>query len=229
MSESSQLPLFHVVGFSGHRTVPDPAGVARAITAALESLQREAAGEWVALSSVADGSDQMFVTQARALGLSWHAILPLPKAEFQKDFKPADWTTVESLLGHAEHSRVITENGSRDDAYLDCGMETVNGSDVLLAVWDGQPARGKGGTADVVAYALSLGKPVLIVDSVTFAVRRENFENLKRDDHNLAKLNRLPPAAAGWGENPFHAPDPIFEFQKNATTPPAAAHRIFGG
>ncbi len=214
MSESSELPLFHVVGFSGHRSVDNPQGVARAIATALESLRREAPGEWLALSSVADGSDQIFVAQARSLGLSWHAILPLPKAEFQKDFSPADWSAVETMLTHAEHVRVITENGTRDDAYLDCGMETVNGADVLLAVWDGQPARGKGGTADVVAYAQALGKPVVVIDAVTLEIRRDNFDKLKREDQNLTNLNRLPDATAGWGENPFTAPAAIFAFQQ---------------
>lgn len=211
---ASQLPLFHVVGFSGHRTVADPAGVARVIGAELAALRRETAGEWVALSSVAAGSDQLFVTQARSLGLSWHAILPLPKAEFARDFSAAEWPVVESLLAQAEHTRVITENGSRDDAYLDCGMETVNGSDVLLAVWDGQPARGKGGTAEIVAYAQSLGKPVIVIDARTLEVRRENFDHLKRDDQNLANLNRLPAASGGWGANPFNAPEYIFAFQQ---------------
>jgi hypothetical protein len=222
MSESSELPLFHVVGFTGHRSVADPAGVARAITAALESLRAEAPGEWLALSSVADGSDQMFVAQARALGLSWHAILPLPKAEFQKDFTPADWSAVETMLTHAEHVRVITENGTREDAYLDCGMETVNGADVLLAVWDGQPARGKGGTADVVGYARSLGKPVVVIDAHTLEVRRDNFDKLDRTDQTLAKLNQLPAKSAGWGENPFKAPGHIFAFQQKCDF--AASH-----
>ena len=214
MSESSQLPRFHVVGFSGHRSVENPAGVAKAIASALESLRQEAAGEWVALSSVADGSDQMFVAQARALGFSWHAILPLPRAEFQKDFSPADWSAVETMLRHAEHVREITENGTREDAYLDCGLETVNDADVLIAVWDGKPARGKGGTAQVVGYAQSLGKPVIVIDAYTLEIQRTHFDRLKRDDESLANLNRLPDATAGWGHNPFNAPANIFAFQQ---------------
>jgi hypothetical protein len=35
--------------------------------------------------------------------------------------------------------------------------------DELIAVWDGQPARGFGGTADVVAYAERTGVPVRIL------------------------------------------------------------------
>jgi hypothetical protein len=218
----SALPLFHVVGFSGHRQLADADAVAQAVTGALQSLQQEARGEWVALSSVATGSDQLFVAQARAHGLSWHAILPLPKAEFARDFSPDEWQTVEQTLAQAEHVRVITENGTREDAYLDCGMETVNGSDVLLAVWDGEPARGKGGTADVVEYAKSIGKPVIIIDAATHDVRKENWTRLERSDPSLANLNQLPEARNAWAENPFKAPDAIFYFQQKCDF--AASH-----
>ncbi len=211
---ADQLPIFHVVGFSGHRVLENPTGIAKVIGLELEGLRREGVGEWIALSSVAAGSDQLFIGEARRLGLSWHAVLPLPRAEFERDFSPADWTLVERLLAQAEHTKVIAETGSREDAYLDCGMETANGADVLLAVWDGQPARGKGGTADVVAYARSLGKPVIVIDATTLRVQRENFDRLKRDDESLAHLNRLPEASGGWGQNPFNAPSSIFSFQQ---------------
>ena len=222
MSTPSELPLFHVVGFSGHRQVADPEGVARAVTETLAGLQREAPGEWLALSSVAEGGDQIFVRQALSLGLTWHAILPLPKAEFARDFSPAEWKEVEAMLSRAERVRAITENGTREDAYLDCGLETVNGADVLLAVWDGEPARGKGGTADVVGYARSLGKPLVVIDAATLRVGRENFQNLERSDSGLVNLNALPPAPPASGGNPFSAPEPVFAFQRKCDY--AASH-----
>ncbi|MFF4619567.1 hypothetical protein [Nonomuraea jabiensis] len=36
-------------------------------------------------------------------------------------------------------------------------------ADLLFAVWDGQPARGYGGTADVVAEARRRGVPVRVI------------------------------------------------------------------
>jgi hypothetical protein len=39
----------------------------------------------------------------------------------------------------------------------------VDRSSVLVAVWDGQPARGLGGTADVVAYARQRGVPMEVI------------------------------------------------------------------
>ena len=80
----------------------------------------EGAGvEWLALSSVAAGSDILFARSALALGMGWEAVLPLPATEFRRDFPDAQWKEVEELLAQAEHIRVISERGRREDAYLD--------------------------------------------------------------------------------------------------------------
>ena len=192
---ASTLPIFRIVGFSGHRQLADVVRPARAIMEAVSELRRDAPGDWIGLSSVAAGSDQLFVQQIFDLGLSWHAILPLPRAQFQQDFNPEDWTTAAEFLARADHVRVIGDSASREDGYLDSGMETVNDADVLIALWDGLPARGKGGTAEVVEYATALGKPVLIIDSSTFAVRKLNWHALKQQDHSLTELNGLPDAS----------------------------------
>lgn len=168
-----QRPAFHVVGFTGHRQVADPALLADAIGAALDYLRGIAGGEWMALSSVAGGSDQLFVHAALARGLSWHAVLPLQPEEFAQDFPAAEWKEVEALLRRAERTSVCA-GGGRPDAYLDCGLATVNGSHLLIAVWDGQAARGKGGTAEVVEYARAIGRPLLIIDAATGERRAEN-------------------------------------------------------
>src|SRR5690606_19163690 len=143
----SQLPVFRIVGFTGHRQIGHGEHLSNAMAAALEHLRSVTQDEWIALSSVAEGGDQLFVREALARGWAWHAILPLPRTEFARDFEPAAWQTVESLLLQAEQVQVSNDSGEREDAYLDAGLETVNGSDLLIAVWDGEAARGKGGTA----------------------------------------------------------------------------------
>jgi hypothetical protein len=209
-----RLPQFHVVGFTGHRHLDDAAGSAHAIRGALDALRREIPGEWIALSSVAGGSDQLFVQQALDSGLAWHAILPLSRAEFARDFTPEGWSAVEKMLAVADHVSIVDEYGDRKDGYLDCGIETVNGSDVLIAVWDGNSARGKGGTADVVEYAKSVGKPLVIIDASTHEVRKENWQRMEPDDEVLADLNGLADARSGWSANPFRAPDEVYLFQQ---------------
>jgi hypothetical protein len=201
MAEADQLPVFHVIGFTGHRQVAQPLRVAEAIQRELAELESNHAVEWLALSSVAAGSDLIFVRSVLARKLGWEAVLPLPPAEMRRDFEPEAWREVETLLAEAEHVRVIGERLDREDAYLDCGMETVNHCDILIAVWDGQPARGKGGTADIVAYAREMGRPLIIIDALALTVRRERLEHLKTGDRHLAHLNHLP-AMAGPGGAP---------------------------
>ena len=61
----------------------------------------------------------------------------------------------------------MTEVGpqpTREDAYLAAGHAVVDDADVVLALWDGRPARGRGGTAEVVEYARSLGRPLVWID-----------------------------------------------------------------
>ena len=45
MEATGRLPLFHVVGFTGHRQLVNPAEAASAIREALETLRSEIAGE----------------------------------------------------------------------------------------------------------------------------------------------------------------------------------------
>ena len=194
MAEVTQLPVFRVIGFTGHRQLRDRAAVERVLSEVLTGLRAEAGMEWLARSSIAEGADMLFARTALRLGLGWEAVLPLPPAEFRADFSPEIWREVESLLAEAEHVRVIGERTARDDAYLDCGMETVNHCDLLLTVWDGEPSRGRGGTAEIVAYAREIGRPVIIINAKDLSVRRENFERLKIGDRFLAFFNDLPPS-----------------------------------
>lgn len=213
-NSGSQLPVFRIVGFTGHRQIENGDHLAAAIAAAFDHLRGVTQDEWIALSSVAEGSDQLFVHEVLARGWAWHAILPLPRTEFARDFEPAAWQAVESLLRRAEQVQISNDSGAREDAYLDSGLETVNGSDLLIAIWDGEAARGKGGTAEVVEYARALGRPILIIDAVTGERRTENWANLQLPETALSGLNRLPDATTGWGENPFKAPDNVFAFQQ---------------
>jgi uncharacterized membrane protein YhdT len=188
----TQLPQFHVIGFTGHRQLADPAIAQTRLAEAITSLREGSSGEWLATSSSALGADLMFARQVIAAGIPWEAVLPLDPAEFQKDFSHEQWSEVQALLAQAAVVRVIPSSGNREEAYLDCGVETVNTCDVLIAVWDGEPARGPGGTADVVFFARELGRPLIVIDPHTGDVRRENFENFQLTDPELAFLNTIP-------------------------------------
>ena len=46
---------------------------------------------------------------------------------------------------------------------MDASVQMLHRADRLFAVWDGQPARSFGGTADVVEHARKMGLPVTVI------------------------------------------------------------------
>ena len=51
------------------------------------------------------------------------------------------------------------------EAYMAAGRATIAHCDLLIAVWDGRPPRGRGGTAEVVHLAVAQGTPVIHIPS----------------------------------------------------------------
>lgn len=71
----------------------------------------------------------------------------------------------EQLVSLLKASRCVlqlpSDADNRDAAFVLTGRATVAHCDLLIAVWDGLPARGRGGTAETVEVALTRGTPVL--------------------------------------------------------------------
>jgi hypothetical protein len=135
------------VGVTGHqeRDGIDWAWVSRAIRTELAQL---AVTE--ALSSLAAGTDQIFAEVALDLRIPVLAVLPL--LGYDAFFEGAVLVNYRRLLERcARFNLPIT--GDEEEAFFEAGKYIADHCDVLLAVWDGQPAQGLGGTADVVTYA----------------------------------------------------------------------------
>lgn len=59
---------------------------------------------------------------------------------------------------------------SDEESYFEAGKTVVNTIDFLIAVWDGKPSRGLGGTADVVEYAQECYKRVVHLNPIICTV-----------------------------------------------------------
>jgi hypothetical protein len=148
------------IGISGHR------GLSRATSSLIEEALRErlaahAGDDLVGISSLADGPDQLF---ARAV-LEWggHLEVIVPAAEYRAGLPKTAWPEYDALTSQASSIAHLPYTESSEEAHMAAGQALVAGADLLLAVWDGAPARGFGGTADVVAHARCLGVPVDVV------------------------------------------------------------------
>jgi hypothetical protein len=130
------------------------------------------------VSSLAEGADRVV---ARAV-LSYpdarlDAVLPLAREDFMEDFATeASRKEFAELLNRCSEPVVLRTNRIRNerhdangqaelrsDAYAQAGRYVVDHCDVLIAVWDGKPARGGGGTAEIVEYALRKNRPLIRV------------------------------------------------------------------
>jgi hypothetical protein len=69
----------------------------------------------------------------------------------------------DKLLAHAVAVHHFDFNESIVEAHMAASIGMVNKADRLFAVWDGEPARAYGGTADVVAYAREHDTPVTVI------------------------------------------------------------------
>ena len=65
------------------------------------------------------------------------------------------------LLSRCQGVHRLPFDDCSEDAYLATGHWIVDHSDLVMLVWNGYPAAGRGGTADIASYHDMLGVPLL--------------------------------------------------------------------
>jgi hypothetical protein len=117
------------------------------------------------VSPIADGADQIAAEVALELGWELQAILPFERAHYRASLaNEAARERLDGLLDRATCLLELPGDPSHAlDAYVMTGRATVAHCDVLIAVWDGLPPRGRGGTGEVVQLALTRGTAIIHV------------------------------------------------------------------
>jgi hypothetical protein len=147
------------VGITGHQSF-SPATRELISPAMLNVLTGDP--DLVGITSLAAGADQIFAELV--LGLGGILIAVMPARCHQPSFAdPADLARCDRLLAQAAEVLFMPYEQPCEEGYWQAGKEVVDRCDRLLAVWDGRPAAGLGGTADVVGYARAHGKPVTVL------------------------------------------------------------------
>ena len=117
------------------------------------------------VSPIADGADQIAAELALELGWELQVVLPFERSVYRASLanEPSRLCFDELI----ERSSCLLElpGDLKDslDAYIMTGRATVSHCDVLIAVWDGKPPRGRGGTGEVVQLALTRGTAIIHV------------------------------------------------------------------
>jgi len=168
-----RLPL--VIGVTGHRDLRDQdvPRLAQEVAAILHGLRQDyldgdPQAPIVVLSALAEGADRLVARVALAQGARLIAPLPMPLAEYRRDFEPGltpgNTAEFDALFSQAIAAPVMPLHGHsldeiradptmRAEQYRAVGIFIARHCHALLALWDGDaedPAAG--GTAEVVAF-----------------------------------------------------------------------------
>jgi len=147
-----------IIGVTGHQNLP-PAARDHARDDICALLARQAAPV-TGMTSLAAGADQLFAQLVLDAGGELHVVIPARGYEIT--FQGSALDTYLRLRAAAEQITELAFDQPGEPAYHAAGNFIAEHCDLLVAVWDGQPARGLGGTADTVAHANELGRDVLI-------------------------------------------------------------------
>jgi hypothetical protein len=149
------------IGITGHRQFDDPSAPPWVKKCIHDGLSDQA--ELWGLTSLAKGADQIFARAVLELGGTLEAVLPFP--EYAETFEDsAESAGFRELIGRCDKVTELEFAGSKEQSYLAAGQYVADHSELLIAVWDGKPAAGLGGTGDVVSYARLKGKKVYQID-----------------------------------------------------------------
>ncbi len=160
------MPLRRI-GICGHRRIPvDRNALHASLTRIFQKWKNESAENWIFLSSLAEGADRMVLeVYAEWSGTlpKLEVYLPLPVDEYEKDFQSPE--SISEFRKWLEMACVHFPEFpmERPLAYLYAGQRLVDASSQMLFLWDGQPSRGPGGTADILNYTRKIQKPYDVV------------------------------------------------------------------
>ncbi len=145
------------VGITGHQQLDDPTAwswVKSALLNELDAIEPPI----IAVSSLAIGADQLFASLVANRGGQIYAVIPFQG--YERTFGLQDVEKYRQLVDKATFVEILKTNGTDEDKFLAAGKRIVDVADSIIAIWDGKPAKGKGGTADIVAYTIQKGIPL---------------------------------------------------------------------
>ena len=147
------------IAVSGHQGLP--VRTVELVDEQIRALLSGDAPDVVGVSCLADGADQVFARAVTDLGGRIEVVVPAER--YRDGLAEEAHGEYDRLLAQAVSVRRLPFVDSTSESHMAASKLMVDEADELFAVWDGKPARGYGGTADVVAYARDRGTPVRVI------------------------------------------------------------------
>lgn len=156
------------IGVTGHQRLEDPTRWMW-VEVQLDHVLARSLGNLTGVTSLAAGADQLFAQRVIDRGGAIEVIVPF--AGYERTFtSPSGRLGYESLLRSAARVETLERRGSDEEAFFAAGKRVVDVSELVVAVWNGKPAAGLGGTGDVVRYAREKQKGVIHMNPLDLTV-----------------------------------------------------------
>ncbi len=156
------------IGITGHRIFANPEPIEVGILSVLSRIASTYSQEnIVVISALAEGADCLFAKIAISKFQAKLVVrLPLPVLDYRKDSStPKAIKIFDELLQLSTDITCEETMNNREDAYFAAGKYVLDHCDILVAIWDGQIAQGRGGTGDIVHLAREYGRPLAWIQS----------------------------------------------------------------
>ena len=155
------------VAITGHQDLSDRDWVKDRIETFLKNYNNNFRG----LSCLARGADLIFAEATLRFGGHLVSVIPFPDY-FDNIIDVNEMKIIDNILSRSTTIVTLPKADNLEESYYLAGKVIVESSEILLAVWDGLPAKGLGGTADIVKYASKRHKEIWHINTVQHSTRR---------------------------------------------------------
>ena len=149
-----------IAGITGHRELQNLEWI--------KETMKEVIGEMgitYGVTCLATGADELFAELLRQKNINYTAVIPC--IHYDKTFEKEELNKF--VLSRNKASKLIELNNDNpsEKAFDEAGNTVVDNSEILIAIWNGQEAKGLGGTADIVEYAKTKNKKIIHINPIT--------------------------------------------------------------
>ncbi len=157
-----------IAGITGHQDLGDKETISWIKDCLTKEIQKYNVTE--GLTCLAIGADQLFADILDKFNIRYTAVIP--SDNYEDTFDPNTALANYRLrLSNAKKSIKLDFPNPCEEAYYEAGKYIVDHSEIVFAIWNRKPAKGLGGTGDVVKYALDKNRIIIHINPISREVQ----------------------------------------------------------
>ncbi|MGG3102046.1 hypothetical protein ABEP12_01960 [Bacillus velezensis] len=118
---------------------------------------------------LAKGADQLFAQALIKLRVPYTVVIP--SSNYEATFEGRnEIARYKELLEKADQQIKLPFSQPEEKAFLEAGKCVADNAEILIAVWNGQAAKGLGGTGDIVKYSFQKKRKIIHLNTIDLSV-----------------------------------------------------------